>query len=211
VAREPDDSMRACDAERDETLKILGEQAAVGRLTLEEHQERSGKALAAKTRGELAALTSDLPGEDLAARTPAQRKARWMVAIMGGTRRRGRFRAVGSINAVAVMGGDEIDLRAAEIEGGELTINSFAIMGGPVIYVPDSVELELGGFSVMGGNTEQGSHRVPSRGAPVIRVRGFALIGGTTVYRLPAQARGLDLREARRLAKSAGRRGLPSG
>jgi hypothetical protein len=211
VAREPDESMRVSDTERDEALKILGEQAAVGRLTLEEHQERSARALAAKTRGELAALTSDLPADDLAERTPGHRKARWMVAIMGGTRRRGRFRGVGSINAVAIMGGDEIDLRDAEIDGGELTINTFAIMGGPTIYLPDSAELELGGFSIMGGTTEEGSRRAPSRGAPVVRVRGFALMGGTTVYRLPPQARGLDLREARRLAKSAGRGELPSG
>ena len=57
---------------------------------------------------------------------------------MGGSHRRGRFRAVGNINAVAIMGGDEIDLRDAEIEGGELTLNLFALMGGANIYVPDS-------------------------------------------------------------------------
>ena len=52
-----------------------------------------------------------------------------MVAIVSGSQRRGRFRAVGSINAIAVMGGDEIDLREAEIEGGELTLNLVAVMG----------------------------------------------------------------------------------
>ena len=65
-----------------------------------------------------------------------------MVAILAGTHRRGRFRAVGSINAIAIMGGDEIDLREAEIEGGELTVNAFALMGGANIYVPDSVETD---------------------------------------------------------------------
>ena len=35
------------------------------------------------------------------------------------------------------MGGDEIDLREAEIEGGELTLNLVAIMGGATIYIPD--------------------------------------------------------------------------
>ena len=62
---------------------------------------------------------------------------RWMVAIMSGSHRRGRFRAVGSINAISIMGGDEIDLREAEIEGGELTINLFAFMGGATIDIPD--------------------------------------------------------------------------
>ena len=60
---DPDASLRVSDAERDETLRILGEHASVGRLTLDELEERSGRALAAKTRGELATLTGDLPQE----------------------------------------------------------------------------------------------------------------------------------------------------
>jgi hypothetical protein len=132
-----------------------------------------------------------------------------MVAILGGSHRRGRFRAVGSINAVAILGGDEIDLREAEIEGGELTLNLVAVLGGENIYVPDSVEVEVGGFSLMGGHEEIGTARPPRPGAPVIRIRAYNLLGGTSVYRLPPQARGVSLSEARRLAKSAERGELP--
>jgi hypothetical protein len=210
---EPDDSLRVSDAERDAVLRTLGDHAAVGRLTLDELEDRSGRALTAKTRGELATLTSDLPLEpgQASSPVPARRKpVRWMVAIMGGSHRRGRFRAVGSINAVAVMGGDEIDLREAEIEGGELTLNLFAFMGGANIYVPDSVDLEVGGFSFMGGHEELGSERPPRPGAPVIRIRTYNLMGGASIYRLPPQARGVSLKEARRLAKSAERGELPA-
>ena len=175
---ESDESLRVSDAERDATVRTLGDHAAVGRLTLDELEERAGQALTAKTRGELATLTSDLPQQASQASAlspvPARRKpVRWMVAIMGGSHRRGRFRAVGSINAVAIMGGDEIDLREAEIEGGELTLNLFALMGGATVYVPDSVELEVSGFSLMGGNTELGSQRSPRPGAPVIHIRSW--------------------------------------
>ena len=116
-----DDALRVSDAERDAVLRTLGDHAAVGRLTLDELEDRSGRALTAKTRGELAPLTSDLPREAGQASgagpvTSRRQPVRWMVAIMGGSQRRGRFRAVGSINAVAIMGGDEIDLREAEIE-----------------------------------------------------------------------------------------------
>jgi hypothetical protein len=212
---DPHESLRVSDAERDQTLRTLGEHAAVGRLTLDELEERSGRALAAKTRGELATLTSDLPaegGQAQPASAPAQvrKPVRWMVAIVSGSQRRGRFRAVGRINAVSIMGGDEIDLREAEIEGGELTLNLVAIMGGATIYIPDSVELEVGGFSLMGGNTEIGSQRPPRPGAPLIRLRTWNLMGGATIYRVPPQARGLDLKEARRLAKAAGRGELPA-
>jgi hypothetical protein len=210
-----DDSLRVSDAERDAMVRTLGEHAAAGRLTLDELEERAGRALAAKTRGDLAALTTDLPAEAQPVPTPEAREGRvrkpvrWMVAILGGSHRRGRFRAVGSINAVAILGGDDIDLREAEIEGGELTLNLFAMLGGANIYVPDSVELEVGGFSLMGGNTELGSRRSPRPGAPVIRIRAYNLLGGATIFRTPPQARGLGLGEARRLAKAAGRGELP--
>jgi hypothetical protein len=222
---EPDDSLRVSDAERDVTLAQLGDHAAVGRLTLDELEDRSSRALAAKTRGELAALTSDLPQE--AGSSPAQpnpssqtqldpssqpapkRPVRWMVAIMSGSHRRGRFRAVGRINAVAIMGADEIDLREAEIEGGELTLNLFAIMGGADVYIPDSVELEVSGFSLMGGYQERGSQRPPRPGAPVVRINVHNLMGGATIYRLPPQARGQSLKESRRLARQAERGELP--
>jgi len=213
VVSESGDSLRVSDAERDATVRTLGEQAAVGRLTLEELEDRAGQALAARTRGELAALTSDLPqeaGQRPAPAVQARKPVRWMVAIMGGSHRRGRFRAVGSINAVAIMGGDEIDLREAEIEGGELTLNLFAVMGGANIYLPDSVDLEVGGFSLMGGHEEVGSQRSPRPGAPVVRIHIYNLMGGATIYRLPPQARGLSLKESRRLAKLAERGALPA-
>ena len=221
---EPDESLRVSDAERDVTLRTLGDHAAVGRLTLDELEERSGRALAARTRGELAALISDLPagggqasgsaavstrGPQGARGTGPKRPVRWMVSIMGGSHRRGRFRAVGSINAVAIMGGDEIDLRDAEVEGGELTLNLFAIMGGANIYVPDSVDLDVGGFSLMGGHEEVGRELSPRPGAPLIRIRVYNLMSGATIYRLPPQARGQSLKEARHLAKQAERGMLP--
>jgi hypothetical protein len=215
---EPDQSLRVSDAERDVTLRTLGDHAAVGRLTLDELEERSGRALVARTRGELAALTTDLPaggaqpgGSPAVARDARpKRPVRWMVSIMSGSHRRGRFRAVGSINAVAIMGGDEIDLRDAEIEGGELTLNLFALMGGANIYVPDSVDLDVGGFSLMGGHEEVGREITPRPGAPLIRIRVYNLMSGATIYRLPPEARGQSLKEARQLAKQAERGQLPT-
>ncbi len=214
---DPDDSLRVSDAERDVTLRTLGDHAAVGRLTLDELEERSSRALAAKTRGELATLTSDLPQEagqesgfsPASAPARTRKPVRWMVAIMSGSHRHGRFRAVGSINAVAIMGGDEIDLRDAEIEGGELTLNVFTLMGGANLDIPDSIEVDIGGLSVMGGNTEIGVERLRP-GAPRVTIRAYNLMGGATIFRVPPQARGRDLKEARRLAKAAGRGELPA-
>lgn len=157
---EPGDAMRVSGAERDAVVQALGVHASVGRLTLDELEERSTAALTAKTRGDLATLTSDLsaPGDTtgLAASAPAdrpRRPVRWIVALIGGAH----------------------------------------------IYVPDTVEVDTGGFSLLGaGGVQQlGPSRDPRPGAPVIRVRGFALLGGSNVYRVPTQMRGLSTREIR--------------
>lgn len=56
------DQLRLSDAERDEATRLLGEHYAAGRLTADEHEERTTAAFAARTRGELPPLFADLPG-----------------------------------------------------------------------------------------------------------------------------------------------------
>ena len=53
--------MRASDADRDRVLDVLRTAAGEGRLTADEFEERVQAVLAARTFGELAALTADLP------------------------------------------------------------------------------------------------------------------------------------------------------
>jgi hypothetical protein len=55
-------SMRASDGDRDRVVEFLKEQTAQGSLTLEELEERTGAAYAARTRPQLQRLTEDLPG-----------------------------------------------------------------------------------------------------------------------------------------------------
>ena len=90
------------------------------------------------------------------------------------------------------------------------TLNLIAFMGGTEVYVPDSVELDVGGFSCMGGHEEIGSERPPRPGAPLIRIRTYNVMGGASIYRLPPQARGVGLKEAQRLARAAERGELPA-
>lgn len=61
---EPDPRMRASDADRDRVAASLREHCAVGRLTTDELRERIESVYAARTLGELAELTADLPEED---------------------------------------------------------------------------------------------------------------------------------------------------
>jgi DUF1707 SHOCT-like domain len=57
-----DANLRASDAERSETADVLRRHHAEGRLDIAELEERIERCYTAKTRGELDALTVDLPG-----------------------------------------------------------------------------------------------------------------------------------------------------
>jgi hypothetical protein len=57
----PQDSIRVSDADRDLALAELSEHFQTGRLTKEEFDDRSGRALQARTGRELGELFGDLP------------------------------------------------------------------------------------------------------------------------------------------------------
>ena len=62
--------MKASDADRDEVVAALSEHFQAGRLTTEELEDRTGRALSARTLGELDALTTDLPARRQATSAP---------------------------------------------------------------------------------------------------------------------------------------------
>ena len=84
------------------------------------------------------------------------------------------------------MGGCHLDLREAEIEGPEVTINAFALMGGINIFVPDDVVVEVSGISFMGGRNVRSAKTPPPAGAQVIRIRAFSMMGGLNVVTRPS-------------------------
>ncbi|NKZ07174.1 DUF1707 SHOCT-like domain-containing protein [Actinomadura latina] len=61
----PNPDIRASDADRDRVAASLREHCALGRITMDELQERVDSVYGAKTVGELQEITSDLPEEDL--------------------------------------------------------------------------------------------------------------------------------------------------
>jgi class 3 adenylate cyclase len=205
---------RLSDEDRERVVEILKTSCSEGRLTLDEFSERVGIAYQAVSLDELLPVLTDLPhpfGPELAgliggpagdlpvAAPPplpdlagGRKVTRWTVSIMGGSQRKGRWRLREKTNAVAVMGGCQLDLRNAEVEGPDIVINAVAVMGGIEIIVPEGIEVELGGIAIMGGKDARRLKDVPPLpGSPVIRVRAFAFWGGVTVRSKPAHvARG---------------------
>ena len=203
----PPGGIRASDAEREDVVAQLGEHATTGRLTLAELDERITLAYTATTRGELDRLVDDLPSPGtrtvpgVTSSTSGRHASRWLVGIMGGSDRQGRWRVADHLNAVAIMGGHTIDLRDAELTSQETTIVVLSIMGGSDVLVPDSIDVTVGGFSVMGGNSEYGVARSPSPGAPRVRILAYNLMGGSDIYRVSDEARGMSVRQAKKFTK----------
>ena len=65
--------MKASDSDRDAVVSDLGEHFQAGRLTAGEFDERTGRALAARTWGELRDLLADLPATQPGPRASASR------------------------------------------------------------------------------------------------------------------------------------------
>src|SRR5580658_8902543 len=196
-------SERVADADRDRTVTQLRENVVEGRLTLDEFSERVGLVLQARTRGDLDVVMADLPRtQQPEAGASPRKQRRWHVAVMSGHSTKGRWRISGKTNAVAIMGGCDMDLRKAEIEGPEVEITAFAFWGGIDITVPEGFDVELRGFSFMGGRDLKLRDVPIVPGSPRIIVNGFAVMGGIDVKSRPN-------RSSKRLAKRAARNALP--
>jgi Domain of unknown function (DUF1707) len=90
--------MRASDADRDAVVSDLGEHFQAGRLTLAEFDERTERALTARTWGELGDLQADLPATQPAPQIPAASSPRARPLLSPG-------RMTPPIMAVLVVGG----------------------------------------------------------------------------------------------------------
>jgi hypothetical protein len=69
----PRDDIRVSDAERDLAIGELSEHFQAGRLTQDEFDDRSGRALQARTGGDLTGLFTDLPRQAAGVRQPGPR------------------------------------------------------------------------------------------------------------------------------------------
>lgn len=123
-------------------------------------------------------------------------------AVMGGTRRAGRWVPPSNLAAVALMGGVELDFREAVLSGRDVEINCFAFMGGIEITVPPDVHVETHGFALMGGFEQNAELETnPGPDAPTVRINGFALMGGVEVKVAP---RGQPIRGSGAAARGVG-------
>jgi Domain of unknown function (DUF1707)/Cell wall-active antibiotics response 4TMS YvqF len=182
---DPSGEVRASDAEREAVVERLRVATVEGRLTLSELTERTEAAYTATTRGDLVPITADLPAVSgsppVPARPAAQGDREWVVAVMGDSRRQGRWRVERPLAALAVMGDVVLDLRGAEVPHGDVDVTAVAVMGDVKIYVPDGVDVQLSGIAVMGDKKVQVREAPAGQTAPRVVVRATVVMGDVKV------------------------------
>jgi hypothetical protein len=210
-------AVRASDGEREHAAEVLRRAATDGRLTVEELEDRLHGAYGAVTRAELEHLIADvdpdgtgafltsaggLDATAAAGSTVASAGAaagaivregpggsRWVVAVMSGNDRRGRWRIAPKCTVLNVMGGSTIDLSSAEFAARETELRVYSVMGGGDVRVPLGFEVHVSEFALMGGNDVRLGDVVPSGTGPVLRIRLVSIMSGCSVRRGPRKKR----------------------
>ncbi|MFJ6656114.1 DUF1707 domain-containing protein [Streptomyces sp. NPDC091377] len=211
--------LRASDADREQVAEVLRDALAEGRLDMGEFEERLDRTYRARTYGELAPITRDLPGAGTVTPsvslvkgpeagpgwvdrvTGGEGSSEWGVAVMAGFQRKGRWTVPKRFNAFAFWGGGDIDLREANFADREVVINCVAVMGGIDILVPPGVEVVVRGVGIMGGFDHREDGVPGDPGAPRVIVTGFAFCGGVGVQRKLTRAERQRLKAERRQEK----------
>jgi len=176
--------LRASDADRDRVLAMLGEAMSDGRLTVDEHAERVQRAIAARTLGELAELTTDLA---VSSAQPVRLDSGKVIAgIFGSARRDGRWVVPESLTVTAMFGEVEVDFTQAILQASRVQVYATVFGGRLRLIVPDGVSVLVSGHMVLG--RKRGSTPPAGPGTPVIEVKALVL-GGELAVRTPPKTR----------------------
>lgn len=112
-------------------------------------------------------------------RSPGRGSGMDAFAFMGGVRRAPDTIDATRGQAVAVMGGCELDLRAAQPPGGEFALETFAFWGGIEVWVPEDWEVVNRGLAIMGAFEDKTRHPMEPKARLV--VTGAAIMGGVEI------------------------------
>jgi hypothetical protein len=185
-------SYRASDADRDQVAEVLNSAYAEGRITLEEHQERTQSALEARTFDDLTALTADLVphqslpvhpnanGKQLVVTDGANTDSDKMSTVMSTIRRDGVWRVRAHSVANNVMGDIKLDLTEAIFDAPVVEVTGTQLMGSMLLRVPPGVTVVNEVTNVLGDTSISGLGE-PDPTMPTIVLRGTNIMSDIKV------------------------------
>ncbi|MFE0421225.1 DUF1707 domain-containing protein [Streptomyces sp. NPDC058953] len=166
----PEDlSRRIREDDRDAAVRRLQEAYAEGHLSHEEMDGHLGRALAATTHGDLAAVLAVLPAEEPP--TVAE-----IGAAGGRIRRTGAWRVPRNLKVTSGYGRVKLDLSRAVFDGPVVDIELRIGTGNARITVPRGATVELDGLTTGWKDTRYKPPATPGAG-PTIRITGVMGFG----------------------------------
>ncbi len=103
-----------------------------------------------------------------------------IVAILGGVSRKGSWQPCERLEVFAFLGGVELDFREAELVHDVIEVEVGALLGGVEIKVPPDINVDVEGTAFLGG-FEQNAGSSSDPDAPLLRITGWAILGGVEV------------------------------
>jgi hypothetical protein len=188
TAEDPPD-LRASDLERERTIDILRVAGGEGRLTFEELADRIDDAARARTRGELALLTRDLPAAGaVPAPAPAAPNAPGAAvappatqsSVFGDVRREGAWIVPARSSWRSVFGDVVLDLREAQVNSTEVHVDAVSVFGDIDLLVPEGIVVEVRSSAGL-GVVRQKAGAVAPPGAPRVILTGWTAFGDVHV------------------------------
>ncbi len=177
--------LRTSDADRDQVAILLNTAYAEGRLSYDEHSERSAAALQARTFDDLLQLTADLVPQAVAVPTSAHGpgvndETDRVTAILSSGKRIGPWRATRSTSANVLLGDMLIDLTEATLESGTIEVNCAQLFGSIKIRVPLGTNVRIEMTDVLAESSVKGIGE-PDPAMPTVIVKGINILGDIQV------------------------------
>ncbi len=216
------------EAAQERAVEVLMEHFSSNVMNLEEFEGLLDAVNGCSTTTELRDLLSKLPplesqkagadmmpapgGAPVVVDADRVRRHGFLISILGGTNRAGRWIPARNSFALGVLGGISLDFREALLGSGTTDVNVLAVLGSVQIIVPPEMAVEVDGMAVLGAFEHQTD--APLRNnpdLPTLRIRGLTVLGGVHVeVRLPGETN-REAKKRRRLERKGLRPGLMSG
>ena len=174
--------VRISDADREAAVARLEQALGEGRITVDEFRQRAEAAYAAVRTGELEPLLADLPAKPSDLELVGSRPPERLVNVMGDIKLDGG--APVPRRAGTGLGDIRIDLRDLRTDADVVELDLFSGLGDIEVIVPEGVDAQLEGWTVL-GNRKIDLAPVPRlAGTPRVVVRAHAIFGDLTLRSL---------------------------